>query len=313
MRLFSALIISAFLRALSQVSLLATAIESTAVKSDGGIESNILRWRGETVQDLHAEYPNIFTHGNRNAASHLWASFILDRAYQMNEAKLLLMFSSFCAVSGSPVRPSDYARYHLMLPSVASRALVSGFMYYCCWPCVCDTQDFIRVDTLTVTTLDGPVQHNVAVIGNPCDHPEKMALPFVQPFGYRQTTVEREAPMVRCTADGALKGATLSDHGYVIISLFFPARTSADGSDAAMVAAEAASGQLDFAGRNAQPGRMSEANGVLFQDEFEYSGMCQERAASGYNSGMGEIFRRVASISPVGVAAGAALALADGG
>ena len=22
---------------------------------------------------------------------------------------------------------------------------VAGFMHYCCWPCVCDTQDFIRV------------------------------------------------------------------------------------------------------------------------------------------------------------------------
>ena len=34
-------------------------------------------------------------------------------------------------------------------------------------------------------------------------------------------------------------------------------------------------------------------------DEYEYGPMCDDRAAKGYNSGMGEIFRKVAGISPV--------------
>ena len=38
------------------------------------------------------------------------------------------------------------------------------------------------------------------------------------------------------------------------------------------------------------------------KDEAEYAAMCQERAANGYNSGMGEIFRRVAAVSPVPLA-----------
>ena len=298
MRYFGAIIL-AFLRASS-------ATESTYVKSDGSEVSTVGWWRGETVQDLHAEYRNIFTQGNRNAASHLWASFILDRAHQMSESKLLLMFSGFCAVSGSPVRPSDYARYHLNLPSVTSgNALVSGFMYYCCWPCVCDTQDFIRVDTLTVTTLDGPVRHNVAVIGNPCENPEKMVEPFVQPFGYRQTNVKREAPMVRCTPEGALEGATLSDNGHVIISLFFKPQSGSDGENTS--ALEVAHGGIAPNDLKPQPGRMSEANGVSFQDEYEYSEMCQERAANGFQSGMGEIFRRVASITPTTLSSNGAL------
>lgn len=267
-------------------------------------------WRGDTVRDLHAEYPRIFTHGNRNAASHLWATFLFDRAHQMTEERLLLMFSGFCAVSGSPVRPSDYSRYFLRLPSVvAGRPLVPGFMHYCCWPCVCDTQDFIRVDTLTVGTRDGPREYNVAVIGNPCDHPEKMTEPFVQPFGYRKTTVVREAPMLRCAEDGSLKGATLSDHGFVIISLFFSApsdrhllgRSFSDRSteeDAAELAMTS-SGLVVRPPLLPQPGRMSESGGVTFQDEVEFSDMCSERAAKGYNSGMGEIFRRVASISSI--------------
>ena len=48
------------------------------------------------VQDLHREYSNIFRHGNRNAASHLWASFLLDRAASMSTERLELMFSGFC-------------------------------------------------------------------------------------------------------------------------------------------------------------------------------------------------------------------------
>jgi hypothetical protein len=37
----------------------------------------------------------------------------------------------------------------------------------------------------------------------------------------------------------------------------------------------------------------------MVQDESEYAPQCTDRANNGYNSGMGEIFRRVASISPV--------------
>ena len=47
-------------------------------------------WSGANgnVEDLHREYNNIFRYGNRNAASHLWATFLLERAPQMTDAKL---------------------------------------------------------------------------------------------------------------------------------------------------------------------------------------------------------------------------------
>ena len=49
-----------------------------------------------------------------------------------------------------------------------------------------------------------------------------------------------------------------------------------------------------------KPGRISTSpRGVNYQDEAEFGPMCTDRAANGYNSGMGEIFRKVASISPV--------------
>jgi hypothetical protein len=53
----------------------------------------------------------------------------------------------------------------------------------------------------------------VAVIGNPCDHPEQLSIPFTQPFDKRETTILRDAREVRCSNEGELIGATMSDHG----------------------------------------------------------------------------------------------------
>ena len=69
----------------------------------------------------------------------------------MSKKKLEYMFSGFCAVSGSPVNPSHTIDTALTLNTVDNRKRF-GFLHYCCWPCVCDTQDFIEIDTLNVTT-----------------------------------------------------------------------------------------------------------------------------------------------------------------
>ena len=87
-------------------------------------------------------------------------------------AQIELLFSGFCAVSGSPVYPSDYKRYRLRLKHAVTGVDEVGFMFYCCWPCVCDTWDFIMVDTLTVNTADGPKAYRFAVIGVPCRNEE---------------------------------------------------------------------------------------------------------------------------------------------
>lgn len=217
----------------------------------------------------------------------------------MSKTKLEYMFSGFCAVSGSPVQPSDYNRYGLKLETVygGEEQYRFGFMHYCCWPCVCDTQDFIKVDKKSVVTEDGKNEtFYFAVIGNPCDDAEKLHKPFVQPFDGRETTLAFEAREVRCDSDGNLMGATMSDHGYVIISMFFDSIAINDSPD----------GIVSFTGGYDQPGRMSKhvpMNGdkreFFFQSEREYKGMCSHRKNNGYNSGMGEIFRKVAAISPI--------------
>mmetsp|Transcript_76335 Transcript_76335/g.221628 ORF Transcript_76335/g.221628 Transcript_76335/m.221628 type:complete len:331 (+) Transcript_76335:86-1078(+) len=252
-------------------------------------------WHGSTVNDLFREYGRIFKHGNRNAASHLWASFLLERSEQMTHERLLTMFSGFCAVSGSPVRPSEYNRYMLTLDRADGSGKMAGFFHYCCWPCVCDTQDFIKVDTRTVRTASGERKYNFAVIGNPCDREEELRRPFEHVFGRGMQTLQMLAPEVRCR-DGVLLGAPLSDNGHVIIAMFFDAP---EGSQETLLAPKVV--------QNAQPGRISNIAGVSYQDEFEFGPMCEDRKNKGYNSGMGEIFRKVASISPIQVGPRAAL------
>ncbi|CAH0371159.1 unnamed protein product [Pelagomonas calceolata] len=233
-------------------------------------------------RELHQRYSEIFRYGNRNAASHLWTSYILDRASVTPAAQIESLFSGFCAVSGSPVYPSDYKRYRLRLKHAVTGVDEVGFMYYCCWPCVCDTWDFIKVDTLTITTADGPKEYRFAVIGDPCRNEEQLDVPFIQPFDGRTTTLRRDAPEVRC-ADSRLIGATHTDHGFIAISMFFDAPSDEEEDRGVW-----------------QPGRVVQRGGHVFQDDVEYSDMCSQRAANGYDSGMGEIFRRVAAITPVG-------------
>ena len=39
---------------------------------------------------------------------------------------------------------------------------------------MCDSSDWVKVDTRTVITADGPKAYHFLVIGDPCNHPEKI-------------------------------------------------------------------------------------------------------------------------------------------
>lgn len=82
-------------------------------------------WQGSTVRDLHQEYRNIFRRGNRNAASHLWARFLLERSQTMEPERLELMFAGFCAVSGSPVHPHRVSEAPVLPMPVELRATLT--------------------------------------------------------------------------------------------------------------------------------------------------------------------------------------------
>merc|ERR1719163_2144640 len=121
----------------------------------------------------------------------------------MTTATYQTMFSGFCPISGSPVGGA-HNLFPMELDHVAGGGKrVKGFVYYCCWPCYCDTTAHVKVDSKSVQTASGVVTHNYLVIGNPCADPD---------------AIPEEAPEVYCK-DGELEGAILSDHGYIIIGM----------------------------------------------------------------------------------------------
>ena len=92
----------------------------------------------------------------------------------------------------------------------------------------------------------------------------------------------------------------MSDHGYIIIGMFFDSQVAKQGL--------IVSGAMEVISKPT-PGRMSGGK-IPFQDEREYKPQCKDRAKNGYNSGMGEIFRKVCAVSPI--SEGALQKLPDG-
>merc|ERR1740123_2137537 len=142
--------------------------------------------------DLRQEYYNIFPNQNRNAASHRWATFLLERSRSMTKATFEHMFSGFCPVSGSPIgSPGQRTLWKMTLPlAVDETKEIDGGIHFCCWPCVCDTVDFIRVDTKTVRLKDQSYQFNFLVLGDPCEG--------------NQNLIPRSAPDASCSAEDQL-------------------------------------------------------------------------------------------------------------
>lgn len=250
------------------ISMLASCLGLLALWSADAVEP----WKGgnPSIEDLWDEYYNIFPSSNRNAASHRWANFILERSAGLEVEVIQNLFRGFCAVSGSPVTPSSQKRYKYSLPKLAGGNL-TGFVYHCCAPCVCDTEEFIRVDTKTVQTATGVRKFNFQVIGNPCASPafdSTYTALWDDPFQpSRKSSLKESAPDVNCDS-GNLAAAVTSDNGNIIVGMVFDEAN-------------------DFQGM----GFTDVANEPKLQE------FCLERKAAGYNSGMGVIFAKVANIT----------------
>eukprot|EP00434_Breviolum_minutum_P028930 symbB.v1.2.025589.t1/scaffold2493.1/size77834/2 len=219
----------------------------------------------QNIEELAARYEYIFKTGNRNAASHLWSSYILDRAHELEPEKLELLFRGFCPVSGSPLPDDPHTRFYSQLQSVTGQ-VTSGITHHCCWPCICDTESAVKTDTYEIQTLQGPRSYTFLVIGDPCAHPAKLEEAFEDPLTGEQVTLKQQAPEVRCD-NGKLSGAHFSDHGHVIIGMYF----------------------VDDKDKKEAP----------YSDASDFQEKCQERKAHGYDSGMGAIFQKVAAINPI--------------
>eukprot|EP00931_Biecheleriopsis_adriatica_P067951 TRINITY_DN42005_c0_g1_i1.p1 TRINITY_DN42005_c0_g1~~TRINITY_DN42005_c0_g1_i1.p1 ORF type:complete len:615 (+),score=134.82 TRINITY_DN42005_c0_g1_i1:66-1910(+) len=212
-----------------------------------------------TISDLQGQYSNIFKSGNRNAASFKWFSFIASR--DVSHHTFQTLNQGYCPISGSPITGENAA---LVTLSKVGGGSASGVVHFCCTPCICDMIDLIKVDTKTLTLGSVSKQYDVVVHGNPCSKPEKLTESFTDPFSHKEDNLKTSAPEVICE-HGELRGAIKSDHGHPVIGLLF---------------ASASSHSYDGTTKKVEQ-------------------MCEGRAQAGYNSGMGLIFRKVASISPI--------------
>lgn len=135
-------------------------------------------------------------------------------------------------------------------------------------------------------------------MGDPCANEEALMQPFIQPFDRRETTLWREAPEVRCEG-GKLRGATYTRRGLVAIGMFALAEDEAVAGDGLLSTDGSYAGDGPLVVASPQPGRVTvTATGLAVQLEGEYATQCYDRELAGFNSGMGEIFRRVAAINP---------------
>jgi len=266
-------------------------------KPESEVVAGNIKWKGKTTTDFFDEYYNIFKSRNRNAASHKWAAFLLNRSMSFDDETFVTMFASFCPVSGSIVYRDDYKRWGMTMTHAAdSKKVRFGYMYFCCWPCVCDTQDFIRYDTKTVTIKgeDGQFvkkEYTFVVEPSPCEKESKLEEEWTEPFRGQKTTLYKSAPELKCVAGKekgkkVLDGAFLSDNGYPIIGMFHNS-------------VEVTDNRYECTDENSnEPGRMWQAHdGKGYYHPFcEFKKMCEDRAKEGYKSGMGMIFRKVAEI-----------------
>jgi len=227
-------------------------------------------WNPTSVNDLAAKYGEIFgPHGNnRNAASHLWAKYILDRANELSHSKIVMLFSGFCAVSGSPIDPGTHSRYRTTLPLVGG-GKQTGYSYHCCWPCVCDETALIKVDTKTIKDKTGKAKkYYFEVIGDPC-----VSSPSVCTEEGESGCIPFEAPAVECEGT-RLQNAIRSDGGHVIIGMYFVGGSYAKNQF------------IDYE-------TMVDTYGNSLKDS------CEKRAKKGFDSGMGAIFQQVARLNRV--------------
>ena len=104
--------------------------ERTAARSIRPHSEEEVRMVRHRIQDLHAQYDHIFKSRNRNAASHLWTSFLMRHAAGMPADRFQKLSAGYCAVSGSPVTPMPQTRYLSQLSAVGG-GRVRGFMSHC--------------------------------------------------------------------------------------------------------------------------------------------------------------------------------------
>lgn len=243
------------------------------------------------IDDLHQQFQ---VSGKAFNLGFKWSHFVAKHASSLSPSLLQELFRGWCPVSGNAINHIPGSKYHfrVSLPRV-SGGTATGIMNVCCWPCVCDAYDWAHVDTKTLETAEGPREYHFLVIGDPCAHEKKLHKPFNDPFGGHSVTLAERADL-QCH-NGHLQGALYSDGGYLIMGMLFPEEK--DSESLTQV-------QQHKPHHHHHHHHHDHVEDLHFREGWTdatqlVKNACVKRKATGYDSGMGLVFQKLAKINPI--------------
>jgi hypothetical protein len=132
-----------------------------------------------TVKDhfknLMNDFETIFPKNNRNAGGVQFYHHIHYHKHLLTKELFMLYNTYYCGVSGSPVDPKRGNTYDIIeVSNHENTKKYVGKYYRCCWPCLCDVMKYAKAEKFTVDLPDGPCEHIVLVIDDPCYKEDKI-------------------------------------------------------------------------------------------------------------------------------------------
>ena len=107
----------------------------------------------------------------RNSGGPQFYEYLVNQM-TLDKNQFILYNQFYCGVSGSPVSPDRMGgdiSSHIMLEDLSGQEWF-GKYYRCCTPCPCDLMRYAKVEQHTVQLSDGPYQHHVITIDDPCSN-----------------------------------------------------------------------------------------------------------------------------------------------
>ena len=119
-------------------------------------------------KELMDKFNTIFPDNNRNAGGVQFYEYIHSHSHTLTKDKFMLYHTFYCAVSGSPIDPDRKDRFDYVKVEHIDGSMYVGKYYRCCTPCLADIMKYTKVEHHTVNLKDGPHEHMVLTIGDPC-------------------------------------------------------------------------------------------------------------------------------------------------
>lgn len=120
---------------------------------------------------MENHYRTIFPDGGRNSGGPMFYHYFLNNM-TLDKNHFLVYNQFYCGVSGSIVSPSrNNITNHIVLEDLSGNEWF-GKYYRCCVPCPCDLMRYAKVERHTIQLSDGPYEHYVITIRDPCVNPD---------------------------------------------------------------------------------------------------------------------------------------------